>query len=261
VFLKKKVIQMKMTKISVLVLMMLVFAVPALGITAVTEFSVDCPAELASAGTFDCSVALSATPAAGLTGLSFTVDAGAATLNTVSFGSLIDVSAPPTYGFFTLTPVTGTSILATLSFSTSATTTVQLTGVKATFDDGANLGSAALSFSAATVTIPEVEEDEEESSVPSTLIPGKVAQAVPVSEVVDPKGGDDAESAEDDKEPVIVIDPKPVLVEPVAVEPKSDDEDVDAAVAEIQASLEDEDLDIWQQISAIANALKTFFGI
>lgn len=137
----------------IILLIILLFVLP---MSLALNFNVACdPAQANTA--FDCRITL-ADSQTQLKGLSFNINAGTATVNSVTFASsLTDVSVPPTYGFFTLsTPFTGSGTLATINLQPAAgfnLANLAITGVRGELGSGTVLQPNELIFQTTTVSL------------------------------------------------------------------------------------------------------------
>ncbi len=146
---------MKFKHMFIVILVFMTLAASALAL----DFTVTCPDSVNSGDNFDCLITMPTAPAGGLTGLSFTVNTGAATLNSVGFASgLINVSVPPKYGFFTTNPITlANTLLATINLQTGADFTLVVAGLRATTSSSpAPIPADQLSFNPEMVTMADV---------------------------------------------------------------------------------------------------------
>ncbi|MBS3116086.1 cadherin-like domain-containing protein [Candidatus Woesearchaeota archaeon] len=131
-----------------------------LPIAAAVNFNVNCPASSLSGQSFTCQVNMPTPLASGLSSLSFTANAGGATI-AVTFPQGTTVSSGGTYGFFTPTPVTNSNPLASVQITPitgQTSVTLQLTGVRGRLGDNtlllpANPAPNNIAFNSPTVTI------------------------------------------------------------------------------------------------------------
>src|SRR3989344_1115341 len=131
-----------------------------LPIAAAVNFNVNCPASSLPGQSFTCQVNMPTPLASGLSSLSFTANAGGATI-AVTFPQGTTVSSGGTYGFFTPTPVTNSNPLASVQITPitgQTSVTLQLTGVRGRLGDNtlllpANPAPNNIAFNSPTVTI------------------------------------------------------------------------------------------------------------
>lgn len=129
-----------------LISLLAIFLMPAV---LALDFSVNCPAEIQPGIAFNCDVSVLNPSATGLKGLSFTVDAGSAVVNSVTIKEGTDIGLRPTYGTLIIgSPIIESKIVAQVSLTAQSGFSLRVNGVKATLGDNTELISSQLNFPA-----------------------------------------------------------------------------------------------------------------
>ncbi|MBI4980444.1 hypothetical protein HZC30_02705 [Candidatus Woesearchaeota archaeon] len=136
-----------------LVIISLVLASSALAV----DFGLSCPNTVTSNAPFECEVKMPslAIQLGGLLGLSFTIETNAK-VNSVSFPIGNDASVPPTYAFFTTTPISAPgTVIAKISLTKSSSGSITIKGVQASLENKIKIKGNDLVFPTETFTVGE----------------------------------------------------------------------------------------------------------
>lgn len=138
--------------ISLLLLVVSIGAAPADAV--VVRLNTNCPSTVQANVPFECTLSLAAAPArGGVKGLSFNFS-NQEKVQSVSFGSFVDVSVAPLYGFFTLTPLTEAGQeIATITLQTDSSYTLDINGMVASFADDSSFENYGIVPAEITVAV------------------------------------------------------------------------------------------------------------